>query len=205
MEEYNSSNEVMQTRILIPYDLIIHVVAPFLFSKKESCIKDKYQSSELIFADKEIYQNLKRYLPKNCIKHQLQFFNKTICPFHEPNRFLLASLFLKSSPSENRFFHPSKNDKIVSKIISQRLLSKKMTVLFEGTPVKVLGECCSGAGIRYEIESDEEIETRTKKEIAEEKAEIAAKLLIDEEEKIKRKGKKGHNKKRKKRNKKRIN
>ena len=149
--QYKNTNEVIQTRILIPYDVIIHVVAPFLFSKKESCIKDKYQSSELIFADKEIYQNLKRYLPKNCIKHQLQFFNKTICPFHEPNRFLLASLFLKSSPSENTFFHPSKDDKTVSKIISERLLSKKMTDLFEGTPVKVLDECCSGTGIRYKI------------------------------------------------------
>jgi hypothetical protein len=26
-----------------------------------------------------------------------------------------------------------------------------MTDLFEGTPVKVLDECCSGTGIRYKI------------------------------------------------------
>lgn len=150
-KEENSSTD--SHKKWLPMDVIIYGIAPFLFSKKGHCTKDNSHGSEIIFANKEIYKYIKIYLPKNCAKDKVQFFNKTFCPYHEENSAAIAKSFLKFR-MKREYFHPDPDNKLISEMISRNTLRPNLEMMIQGTPLNVIRECCSGKGFKVSINGE---------------------------------------------------
>ena len=142
-------NHEMNWRRTMPYDVILHVIIPFLVSNKDACINSELQGSEIIFTDKQIYENYKRYLPtKSCENEEVQFFNKTLCKKCEPEKsdfainFMLETCHIKKNNTTEFYHH--KNG------INLQLIED----VFSDTPIKLKHVCCSGRGFGYEMSSD---------------------------------------------------
>ena len=146
-------SSVNSNKTLLPTHVIIYGIVPFLLSKKGQCIKDNSHGSEIIFANKEIYKYIKIYLPKNCAKDKVQFFNKTFCPYHEENSAAIAKSFLKFRMKKKNF-HPDPDNKLISEMISRNTLRPNLEMMIQGTPLNIIRECCSGTGFRVSINGE---------------------------------------------------
>ena len=162
----------------IPYDVILFVIAPYLLPNSETCTKNLTDNCHHIaFLDREIYQNIKRYLPSKCSSNSVIFNEKILCGNHddsisvkilqnfkstyEKNKLNYRSMLLSgyvhldngnsSNEKQHFFYHTDKIDDDIINLFNEGTLHQKIKDVLKGTNINIINECCGGYGISYII------------------------------------------------------